>query len=71
MVNRVVINGEVKLDLTGDTVTADELTEGTTAHDASGRQIVGTLVGIPATKETWTFTLEDGSTVTKTVLTAG
>lgn len=42
-VNKVVVNGEVILDLTGDTVTADKLTEGYTAHDASGAVITGTM----------------------------
>ncbi len=42
-VNQVVINGETVLDLTSDTVTADKLLSGCTAHDASGTQITGTL----------------------------
>ena len=42
-VNKVIVNGEVILDLTGDTVTADKLTEGVTAHDASGAVITGTM----------------------------
>lgn len=42
-VNKVIVNGEVILDLTGDTVTADKLTEGYTAHDASGAVITGTM----------------------------
>lgn len=33
-VNKVEINGEVKLDLTQDTVTEDTLLQGITAHDA-------------------------------------
>ena len=42
-VNKVEINGEVKLDLTGDTVTADTLAEGKTAHNAAGEVITGTM----------------------------
>jgi hypothetical protein len=42
-VNKVEINGEVKLDLTADTVTAAKLAQGETAHDASGKRITGTL----------------------------
>ncbi len=38
------MNGETILDLTADTVTASDLVEGVTAHDASGSQIIGTLV---------------------------
>lgn len=41
-VNKVVINDDVVLDLTGDTVQAADLREGVTAHDASGTQITGT-----------------------------
>ncbi len=40
-VNKVVINDDVVLDLTGDTVTPSDLREGVTAHDASGAQITG------------------------------
>ena len=35
-VNKVEINGEVKLDLTQDTVTENTLLKGVTAHDAAG-----------------------------------
>lgn len=42
-VNKVEINGEVKLDLTADTVTAAKLAHGETAHDASGQRITGTM----------------------------
>lgn len=39
--NKVVYNGATLIDLTSDTVTADKLLEGYTAHDASGAPIVG------------------------------
>lgn len=42
-VNRVIVNGTVKLDLTVDTVDADSLKEGVTAHGANGESITGTL----------------------------
>lgn len=42
-VNKVEINGVVKLDLTADTVTAAKLAQGVTAHDASGEIIIGTM----------------------------
>lgn len=41
-VNKVVVGKEVKLDLTADTVTADKLAKGVTAHDKSGAPITGT-----------------------------
>ena len=50
-INKVVLNDVVKLDLTGDTVTADKLSEGITAHDAAGNPITGTMkMGITSTK---------------------
>lgn len=42
-VNKVVINNEVKLDLTADTVTPETLLSGVTAHNAAGELIVGEL----------------------------
>ena len=48
-VNKVIINDNTVLDLTGDTVTTSDLREGVTAHDATGMQITGTR---PATSGT-------------------
>ena len=42
-INKVVLNNEVQLDLTADTVTADKLLKGYTAHDKSGASIVGNM----------------------------
>ena len=42
-VNKVVYGTTVLVDLTKDTVTADKLLKGATAHDASGGQITGTM----------------------------
>lgn len=42
--NKLVLgDGTVLIDLTQDTITADKLASGYTAHDASGARIVGTL----------------------------
>ena len=41
-VNKVIVNGVTKIDLTGDTVTAATLIKGATAHDKSGAPITGT-----------------------------
>lgn len=41
-VNKVVVNGTVKLDISGDTVTADKLLKGVTAHLKSGAPVTGT-----------------------------
>ena len=40
--NKVVYDGEVLIDLTADTITADKLASGITAHDKSGALIIGT-----------------------------
>lgn len=40
--NKIVINGQTKIDLTADTVAADKMLEGITAHDKSGAIITGT-----------------------------
>lgn len=40
--NKIIYNGNTLIDLTGDTVTADKLLQGYTAHDRSGVQITGT-----------------------------
>lgn len=41
-VNKVVVGGETKLDLTSDTVVPEKLAQGVKAHDKSGAPIVGT-----------------------------
>lgn len=40
--NKIIYGGTTLIDLTGDTVTADRLLTGTTAHDMSGETITGT-----------------------------
>lgn len=41
-INKVVYGSNTLIDLTADTVTADKLAKGITAHDKSGVQITGT-----------------------------
>lgn len=41
-INKVIVNGETKLDLTADTATADKVLEGFTFHDATGELKTGT-----------------------------
>ena len=40
--NKIIYGGEVLIDLTADTVVADKLAAGYTAHDRSGEMITGT-----------------------------
>ena len=42
-VNHVIINGETVVDLRNDTVSADKLLSGYTAHDKSGAKITGNV----------------------------
>lgn len=46
-VNKVIVGDEVKLDLTADTVSEDNLLAGATAHNAVGEPITGTVVTVP------------------------
>lgn len=45
--NHFIIGNETLLDLRGDTITADQLVHGVTAHDKSGEQIIGTSWQFP------------------------
>lgn len=42
-VSKIVYDGRALIDLTADTVTADTLLSGTTAHDKAGNAITGAL----------------------------
>lgn len=42
--SKIIYGDEVLIDLTGDTVTAETLAEGATAHDKAGNAITGTMV---------------------------
>ena len=42
-INKVIYGGGTLIDLTTDTVTAETLKTGVTAHDKAGNQITGTF----------------------------
>lgn len=42
-VNKIVYNARVLIDLTNDTVAADKMLAGVTAHDKSGNQVTGSV----------------------------
>lgn len=44
--NKIVYGNQTLIDLTQDTITADKLLVGYTAHDASGASITGTCNGV-------------------------
>ena len=56
--NQVIVNGETILDLTADTVTANDLAEGVTAHDSSGALVNGNLSEIEVFKNNPTITFK-------------
>ena len=43
-VNHVIANGKTLIDLRNDTVTADNMLNGTKAHDKSGNSVTGRVV---------------------------
>lgn len=49
--NRVTANGETILDLTGDTVTPENLDAGVKAHNAAGQAITGTGVRVTSVND--------------------
>lgn len=60
-INKVVYGDNTLIDLTADTVTADKLAQGYTAHDASGAAITGTMSGVGTNEEIfkkWTVTVD-------------
>lgn len=68
--NKIILGDETVLDLTGDTVAADKLAEGYTAHDASGAQITGTMTAVESVNGKTgavTLTAEDVSAIPKAV----
>lgn len=55
-INKVVLSGEVKLDLSSDSVTPETLAKGVTAHNAAGELITGTMeAGLKVTQYTGTL----------------
>lgn len=58
-VNKVVINGTTKIDLTADTVSAANLLSGITAHDRSGATITGEMPSVATATSDATATTSD------------
>lgn len=63
-VNKVILGEDTLIDLTADTVSADKLSKGVTAHDMAGEPIVGTMEA-GGGKE---YTFTDGLTETDGVV---
>lgn len=62
--NKILLNGETLIDLTQDTVAADKMMKGATAHNKAGELIVGTYeVVIPEIKLQEKETSENGEIV--------
>lgn len=64
-VNKVVLGEDTLIDLTGDTVSADKLSKGVTAHDMAGEPIVGTMEAGGGTNYTFTDGLTETDGVVK------
>lgn len=56
-INKVTLGENTLIDLSGDTVSADKLAEGYTAHDKTGNAIVGTMESSVVTKPYIEYTL--------------
>ena len=65
-VNKVVYGNTVLVDLTKDTVTADKLLNGVTAHDSTGAKVHGTMANNGAVAASI-----DGLTVTEYTIPKG
>lgn len=67
-VNKVKLsNGEVLIDISGDTVKPETLAEGVTAHNAVGERIIGTMP-VEIIPEYWKTALEEGAEAINTAL---
>ena len=64
-VNKVVLGEDTLIDLTGDTVSADKLSKGVTAHDMAGEPIVGTMEAGGGKEYTFTNGLTETDGVVK------
>ncbi len=62
-INKVEYSGNTLIDLTSDTVTAESLVAGVTAHDAKGNKITGVLVGQDG-KSAYEIAVDEGFTGT-------
>lgn len=64
-VNKVVLGEDTLIDLTADTVSADKLSKGITAHDMAGEAIVGTMESTGGKEYTFTDGLTETDGVVK------
>ena len=64
-VNKVVLGENTLIDLTADTVSADKLSKGVTAHDMAGEPIVGTMEAGGGKEYTFTNGLTETDGVVK------
>ena len=64
--NKIIYGGNTLIDLTSDTVTADKLAEGYTAHDKTGNVITGTMTGGTPNLQSKSVTYTSNGTATVT-----
>lgn len=70
-INKVTLGENTLIDLSGDTVSADKLAEGYTAHDKTGNAIVGTMESSVVTKPYIEYTLTADGKYYKTINISG
>ena len=64
--NKIIYGSNTLIDLTSDTVTADKLAEGYTAHDKTGNVITGTMTGGTPNLQSKSVTYTSNGTATVT-----
>ena len=64
--NKIIYGSNTLIDLTSDTVTADKLAEGYTAHDKAGNVITGTMTGGTPNLQSKSVTYTSNGTATVT-----
>lgn len=64
--NKIIYGSNTLIDLTSDTVTADKLAEGYTAHDKAGNVITGTMSGGTPNLQSKSVTYTSNGTATVT-----
>lgn len=61
--NKIIVNGEIKIDLTNDTITPESMLYGYSAHKSDGTIINGTLFENYPDNESLIDSLKDSNTI--------
>lgn len=71
--NKIVLNGDVLIDLTEDTITETDVLNGKTFHKADGSIAHGNVrwiqdIEITPDRNTWTYESKDGNILKKVII---